>query len=100
MLHLHCGCFQPRPSSTDGEASNPGPTNAGWLDEPDDAFGDEQSQQILWQEQPEDFAYDETCLLNDAAIAQDAERAGTLEQGPMVPTWMGDSGLHESVLPH
>ena len=85
----------PSPAKTDGEASNPGPVSTAWLDDPDDHFGDEP----MPHEEPEDYAFEETCLLNDTALAQTEEYEALQGNAPITPTWMGDSGMDDSVLP-
>ena len=85
----------PSPAKTDGEASNPGPVSTAWLDDPDDHFGDEP----MPHEEPEDYAFEETCLLNDTALAQTEEYEALQGNAPITPTWMGDSGMDNSVLP-
>jgi len=86
----------PKPERTDGEASNPGPRPAAWLDEPDDAALSDCSGYDPIDQQPFDYDSGSENALLDATFAVpltplDADIA-------MHPTWMGDTGFDDSAL--
>ena len=86
----------PTPDRTDGEASNPGPRPAAWLDDPDDAALSDDNVYEPLNEQP--FAYDsgpENELLDTTTAPPHAPLAADIA---MDPTWMGDTGFDDAAL--